>query len=600
MTKHCVFYWGNEPAEGGGNFSLQAGIVPSSGVLRFTLGQQSRINQINNLILTDRQSLSTTFMRCRVTRATVLQAGGGGRFYEVQFVDRRWMWGERCFAVYGEYNTNPDQALYSQTSAFARTYRQLASLCLDAMGEVGYDLTALPDFPGPPVMWDAADPAVELQNLCASVGCLVTLSPADRVVIVRDGFGRLPSADPRQMDFTASTEPPVVPAAVVFEGGQTHIQHDLYLHPVAEEPDPASPNYKKWVSIYNVSYYADLVAAGGLWSTEDPNRFDGVGIASGAANQLLAKRDVWRRYAVLGPIQLPIPPAELMNRTNGQRLTATQTNQLNSFFKINSGEAWRILPWNQKQNPSSVLGMPSSDAVVAGYRWLGGAANQNTGGFAQISSLPSRALDPDVNIVPLGSQAFNALIVPPSEYRIDFAEGIVYFQDAMYFEDLLAFRQPAVIRLRTSFLLRDRTSAAPVCAQWWRVPGSPIATDLAKVVKRSDVWLEYDAEGNDNSSEFKSAADYFLASELNAYSIGTGYSAPYKGFVFDIPVDGVVRTVAWDATPESGGMTHIDYNMERPEAYLTLTELHARRLATWNAFKAADERAKIARGIKVP
>lgn len=600
MTKHCVFFWGSEPAEGGGSFSLRAGIVPSSGVLRFTYGQRSRINQINAVTLTDLESSTAIFQRCRVTRANVMQAGGGGRFYEVQFVDRRWMWGERCFAIYGEYNTNPDQALYSQTSAFARTYQQLAALCLNALGETNYDISLLPNFPGPPVQWDAADPAVELQNLCAAVGCMVTLSPTDRVVIVREGFGRVPAPDSRQMDFSAGTEPPIIPAAVVFEGGQTHIQHDLLLRPLAEEPDPASPNYKKYVSIYDVSYYADLVAAGGTWSQEDPVRFDGVGISSGLANQKLAQRDVWKVYGVLGPIQLPLPPSDVMNRTNGKALTPTQITQLSSYFKINTGQAWRLLPWNQSQNPSSALGVTSAAAWVVGYRWLGGAANQNTGGFVQIADLPSRALNPDVNLLPVGDKAIGALTIPNNEYQIDFERGLVLFNEPTYFEDLLALRQPAVIRIRTSFPLRDPFSAALVCSQWWRVPGSPIAADLAKMVKRSDVFLEYDGDGNDNASTFKSLADYYLASELNSYSIATGYSAPYKGFVFDIPVDGIVRTIAWDATPESGGMTHIDYNMERPEAYITLTELHARRLATWNAFKAADDRSKIARGIKGP
>lgn len=601
MTKQCAFFWGAVPAEGGGNFSLQAGIVPSSGVLRFTLGQRSLINQINSVTLTDLQSNSAVFHRCRVTRATIMQSGGQGRFYEVQFVDRRWLWGERCYAIYGEYNTNPDQALYYQTSQFARSYRQLAALCLDALGEVGYDVSAIPDFVGPPIQWDASDPAAELQQLCAQVGCLVTLSPADRVVIHRDGFGRVPSADSRQMDFTASTEPPVIPAALVFEGGRIHIQHDLTIVPVAEEPDRASPNYGKYVSIFDVSYYQPLFSALGRWSTEDPWRFDGVGLTSGIANQRLALRDVWRKYAVLGPIQFPIPPAELTNRTNGKKLTATQVNQLQDYFRLNYGEGWRITPWNDKQNANSSLGITNAAAWVLGYRWLGVASNQNTSGFTEVSALQAavpNAFDPSKNIFPIGSIATNAITIPNNEYTIDYDRGLVTFTEPQFFKDIVTGYQPAVLRVRTSFPLRDRFSAAFTCPQWWRVPGSPIATDLAKMVKKSDVFFEYDAEGNDNAASFKSQADYYLASELNGYSIGTGYSAPYKGFVFYIPVDGVVRTIAWDSTPESGGMTHIDYNMERPEAYLTLTELHARRLATWNAFKAVEDRAKQARGVK--
>lgn len=512
------------------------------------------------------------------------------------------MWGERCFAVYGEYNTNLDDANYNQTSIYARTTHQLAILCLEAMGEVGYSLGMLPNLPGPPVQWDGNDPAIELQNLCSAYGCLVTLTPQDRVYIARDGFGRTPQPDSRQMDFTSSTEPPIIPAALVFEGGQSHIQHDLYLEPVAEEPNPSSPFYRKHVSIFDVSYYQDLRAGGGLWATEDPNRFDGVGITSGVPNKRLALRDVWRKYAVIarasGPIRLPIPPEEVTNRTNGQKLTPTQQSQLQDYFTINAYRGYRLLPWNKEQNQSSAIGSMNSKAAVIGYHWLGGAANANTSGYDQISSLPSVVFDASRNIFPYGNPGVGGITIPQQDYTIDFENGLVVFNEATFFKDVLSGYQPAMIRLRTSFPLRDPVSGAAVCSQWWRAPGSPIATNLAKLVKRSDVYLEYDGEGNDTAADFKSKADYFLAAELNTYSIGNGYSAPYKGFVVDIPIDGVVRTIAWDATPDSGGMTHIDYNMERPEAYLTLTEIHARRFATWNAFKAVDDRQKIARGIK--
>lgn len=600
MTKQCVFYWGSEPAEGGGSFALQAGIAPSSGILRFTLGQASRINQINTLLLTDFESVSAPFRNCRVTRATVGQSGGGGRWYEVQFQDRRWMWGERCFAIYGEYN------LAVGEKVFARTMQQLAVLCLEAMGEVGYNVSLLPDFPGPPVQWDASDPAVELQRLCESVGCLVTLSPQDRVVIARDGFGRTPQSDPRQMDFTASTEPPVVPKTLVFEGGQLHVQHDVVLQPVAKEEDRTSPNYGKHVSIYDVSYYKSPVfglngVSLATWAGEVPGLFAGVynagfggsGVfdpAARRARQLLAQRDVWRKYAVLGPIQLPIPPADVINRTNGKALTVAQVNNLKPYFKINVGEGWRLLPWNDKQNLSSVKGTLVSNLGIFGYHFLHNANSTNTAGKTITSGLN---VDPDINLLPLTDATISGLQIPPDQYKIDHNAGIVEFtQNPMFFRDSVDGNVPAIIRLRTSFPIRDRETAALICPQWWVTPGSPIATNLAKIVKRSDIYFEYDAEKNDNSASFKSQAGFFLASELNQYTIGTGYSAPYKGFVVDIPVDGVVRTVAWDATPESGGMTHIDYNMERPEAYLTLTEIHARRMATWNAFKAADDERK--------
>jgi hypothetical protein len=48
-------------------------------------------------------------------------------------------------------------------------------------------------------------------------GCLVTLNTNDTIVIYKEGFGRQPLPDQRQMDFTKSFEPAVIPQALVFE-----------------------------------------------------------------------------------------------------------------------------------------------------------------------------------------------------------------------------------------------------------------------------------------------------------------------------------------------------------------------------------------------
>ncbi len=510
------------------------------------------------------------------------------------------MWSDTHFAVYGNYNRYPAP----NNTTNPRTARQLGSLCAEALQERRYNVSMLPNNDAPyNVDWDGSNPAVELQLLAEQYGCLVTLSPDDRLVIHRDGYGRTPRPDSRQMDFTQVAELPVIPGALVFEGGRTHIQHDLKLLPVAREIETSSPFYNQYIPIEDLSYAPNPGALMGGWNYEDPARFQGVTNLLGRQEAL---KSVWKKYSVWGGFQLPLPPAKLANRTNGQRLSVTQQAQLRKYFYIDGGRQWRVLPFNLQQNHRSVgLGQPNK-AFVLGYYWWGAASNRNTRGYTAIEQVPAVAFDYDRLIAsqPLTNADWDlSLDSRGHKYDLDPERGLIEFEQQTYFYDTDAAGRvplgclPAPIRLRTSFPIRDPISAAFLCQQFWLAPGSPIAVNIPKIIKRSDVFLEYDSAGNSDEVIFLAQAQQYIAEQLNTYQIGRGYSAPYKGFVVDIPVDGVVRAVAWDVSEDGQGTTHIDYNMEIPESYLSLAEMRARRMATWNLLVQAEIERKRKRGL---
>jgi hypothetical protein len=186
--------------------------------------------------------------------------------------------------------------------------------------------------------------------------------------------------------------------------------------------------------------------------------------------------------------------------------------------------------------------------------------------------------------------------------------GHVEFKEPVFFKDAIDGNIPAVIRLRTSFPLKDTESGARLCQQFWATPNSSISANVVKLLKQSDIGFRYLSRNGarvrssavdlvSNESSFKFAAASAIAGEMDKYAIGTGYSAPYKGFVFDYQVDGIIRAIVYDVSANGEGTTHIDFNMERPEAYLTLNELHGRRMATYKLWYDAQQQSKLDRKV---
>jgi hypothetical protein len=638
VTKQCLFLWNGVEADGGGNFTLQPGEQPSSCVIRMRMGYT--YPETGVLTLTDGYQ-TRHFRGCRIARS-VVTSSDGKRWRELTILDRRWTWGNKLAAVYGEYNR---RERFAGDVVNERSYRELASLCLDALGEKAYDVSALPHYYvtrqpgtnrkarfaiGTRVVWDGNNPADCLRQICEETGTEITLATSDTIRIVRRGESlRRPVGDPRMMDFQSSIEPPIVPRYLVHEGGHTQVQHDLPLEAVGMETD--GDNAGTFVPINELSYRPTLG-----WSREQVSNqgFRNVGPNLGNAARKraidMARRHVYKTYRVgvtrvtdngtaTFPIPLPLPPEAIRNRSQGGRLTAQQRAQVQRYFTIQDNtERWRILPLYEELIPWTVgAAAQTNNAVVLGH-WFDvrNQANRNNAvpnaagvlqainTFSDIQTHNPTAFDHSklIDDVPTN---LNTTLSVPWGYTVDTERGLVSFEEYTYFQDLVARRHyPALIRLRASFRVRDPISAAHLSQQFWINPGNPTALSVTQLEKRSDNIFQYSLFGSKASAKTDSNERFFvesalanLADAISRYKVRAGYSIPFRGFVFDYSPDGFVTALSLDVSEEGAGTSHVDFGTERSTVYTTLDELRTRRVSTYNAWLMQQINQKRAAGV---
>src|SRR5579872_313698 len=216
------------------------GQLASRGDLEFTYGDQS-----------------FTLFDCKLASGHLAPARGG-YLARVRLLDRRWRWKFGCIS--GNYNlrmaagapaaegldANAGHGVIPAALDASRRVRpgtekspqELAILCLEAMGETLYDVSALPNDPRPQVDWSYSNPAQALQSLCDGLGCRVVLGLADnRVRIVRHGEGS-PLPQNAFVEFpSAGLRPAAAPGALLLVGGPSVFQGFLPLEPVGIDLD---------------------------------------------------------------------------------------------------------------------------------------------------------------------------------------------------------------------------------------------------------------------------------------------------------------------------------------------------------------------------
>jgi len=597
MVKQCLFYWNGREADGGGDFTLQPGIRPSTAVLRMRMSYTHA--QYGTLTLSD-GNRSIHFNECRLHRMITTTQTDEGRWRELTIFDQRWQWEDRYSACYGEYN-GASPKFRKEKSA-----RDLAVICLQSLGVQKYNVNALPTAtPGPYVNWDGSDPAVALDNLCQLFGCIVTLDTRDTVVIHKVGIGRKPSRDPRLMDYQTNGSPPVIPRNVFFEGGHCFIQHDLPLVACGREISGSLAG--NFVPINDLSYKPE-----GGWEATSPGAqgFNSVNPddSDDKARAITEAREhVFRTYIVGGRIQtdsrdeyedikLPVLPELVVKNTNSSgRSNLRQRTALTRFFTIKEGESWRIeldeeqLPaWVRDSSDVATLG-GGDPYEILGYYHLGGVASRNTlnaEDFNDIESTTPNAFKFDKPLANVPLPADSRLTVKlPHVYEPAFNR--IKFNNYVYF-NVSGQPYPAVLRLRVKFRLRDPDSAAFLAPQYRLKTGGPISTNITKLLKDSDISVDYGLYGSASNPRVDSNAPAFvntaiarIAQETSQYTFPQGASLPYKGFTFDIVPDGIVRAVSFSVS-QGQGRTFVDYGLERPDSYLTLNELRMSRMITFN------------------
>ena len=174
-------------------------------------------------------SFSRTFRDCLVDSVDVVWRGT--TVWDVTLLDRRWKWS--FGQISGRYNNRVNGTVLPKNR---KTLKELVELCLDAMGETGYDTSIVSEDDYPSVEWDLEIPARAMMNIVDEYGLTVSLQRDGSVKMVRLGFGgALPKYN--QLTQNQSFDPSNHPAKIRSVSRPTIFQADLPLKAVGYEQE---------------------------------------------------------------------------------------------------------------------------------------------------------------------------------------------------------------------------------------------------------------------------------------------------------------------------------------------------------------------------
>lgn len=160
------------------------GIEPGQCIIE-CLPQELMTNAAGDLVITYDENDYTVPDMAPVEQWLKQQDGVSGFRMCVRLLDHRRRW--RGGAIAGRYNVRlADGTVYTPTK---KEPFELATLCLEAMGETGYDVSRMPTGVYPPILWDNCNPAQALDHLCRYVACEITGGERGAVVIWPTGTG---------------------------------------------------------------------------------------------------------------------------------------------------------------------------------------------------------------------------------------------------------------------------------------------------------------------------------------------------------------------------------------------------------------------------
>ncbi|MGC1274468.1 MAG: hypothetical protein WBC44_12230 [Planctomycetaceae bacterium] len=211
------------------SYTLGHGITPSTGEITFAPQPHPPARE-GTLILSD-GIVGLAVPGCVLDSASVVR-DGSGYAVSAQVIDRRWKW--RFGEIYGRYNLRDKGNVIIEDTK--KTPQELATELLEAMGEQGVDVSALPPEPLPEVDWDGDVPADELAELVETCGCRVGLDVTGATRIWKLGEGAAAPGGPVERR-GGDMDPPEPPDTIVVRFAQTVIQMRFDLEAVGRDTD---------------------------------------------------------------------------------------------------------------------------------------------------------------------------------------------------------------------------------------------------------------------------------------------------------------------------------------------------------------------------
>ena len=550
--------------------SFSHGIIPS--VFRLNIAPQINFPAVGGHLTLSFGGKRIRFFGCRVNSASVMR-NQGGLVVSLEIYDRRWRWQDDMGSISGHYNTrraNNEILQRVKGSPHAiedteRTPQQLARLCLDAMGEQGCDVSALPNEFRPQVDWEVESPARAMENLCEELGCRVVLGPlTNRVKLCKVGVGaQLPNGPIAERSGTI--DPPERPDELIVAAGPTRHQVDFFLEAVGLETDGSIK------PIAELSYRPDKTATDGGWSKIDLATFEGV---SDDDHRQLAKATVFKWHRVKASTSSPLIVPTL-NR-DSQKITDRE------MFQLETEQVETVTEDGLKKN---------KPAEVFGIWWR---EDKDYEGNTAMSLAPITETDKTVV-----SQSFS----------VDVANDVVKFSQAVYKGSGSGgswVKAAADLVLRTSCIIKSKKTGA------WRRhkrerknKGRRFGTK-PKYIPREELvccyWSTYSrynttGAGNytpvvsrkhNNIAEIKKQADHILDAAERQYQMKMPETVRYAGLI-PIALDGAIQSVTY--TIGSQGTFTVANRNHDPPTVVNVSYQEKRRIE--RAKEAADVAKKI-------
>ncbi len=297
----------------------------------------------------------------------------------VNIADRRWKW--RYPRIDGVYN---ERIFGNRRSLNEKNARQLVDLCLDALGETGYDTSVVSTAVYPPVVWNRARADLELEWLCDLLGLEIVLKQSDnkvKIVKLNDTAGQDLPVLPLLSEDRFGLRSGVIPQNLRVQGDPTIIQSTLTLSAVGLETNGAieginslsyTPGggwtnewYETFPNVSSANRHLAFLSVGRWWRPS--SGWDGDGVTINNVNQL--ELLPWSAESVAddnGNLR-PLPP----------RVTGVFWPQTDDFLNTGSGTPYagdfRIIPEMgivEFAHPvwASSAGPPSGIALTCAYR----------------------------------------------------------------------------------------------------------------------------------------------------------------------------------------------------------------------------------------
>lgn len=472
--------------------TLSHGITP--GVINLTIAPQDRVIADGGTLLLAFGNSQIAFGDCKIDSGSVMR-NGSGRIVSLSIFDRRWKWTE-CGQISGSYNLRNDDGTVIEGTG--KTPQELARLCLDAMGESGYDVGDIPNEARPTVEWEVMNPAQALADLCDQLGCRVVPQIRGHIAIRRVGVGS-PLPPGPVVEYSATVDPPEKPDAITVVFGPTRYQMEFELEAVGLNEDGT------------IAPIAELEYADGIeWGDVSLATMDEVGDLHGQRAEELAKATVYRWYRIKMPATVP---------------DYGEVDKVERFLPIEQEQVDTILIQGRKVN---------KPAEVSGTWYPVGS-----GEVGNVETTVDRnfQIDTVTGIV-------------------KFSEPIYAIEGA---DDEAALAEPT-LTLKVAVSVRDKDTRSWDRHIRTRKLGGPTNNTQDRYERHDEITLNFDSSGKAvNGPEVDKEADYYLDALERSYFTADPSSATYAG-LFPIELDGALQCVTWKVG--GGAFTTIQRNQD--------------------------------------